>query len=117
MSKSIEIEEIIGLAEVSLDQELLEEIVSRVNDIILNTLEELLGSKLLDDLKITIKMEEVNGKLVLFLDLSFMGPKIIGMDYEKAIDDAINRVATYVRERLEKYVKKHKSRGLEEDVK
>ncbi|HIQ02874.1 MAG TPA: hypothetical protein EYH40_00465 [Desulfurococcales archaeon] len=100
MSKDKEKTVDIGLDIRKLDVEVLEKVLSEAERSIRKYLAKNIGMEYLSDTTIILKAEIINNKVVFTIDTHFSAPKVLNLDYEKILDEAIERTFKIIERRL-----------------
>lgn len=100
MSKNEEKTINIGLNIKKLDIEVLERVLSEAERSIRKYLAKNIGMEYLSDTTIILKAEIVNDKVIFTIDTHFSAPRVLNLDYEKILDEAIERTFKIIEGRL-----------------
>lgn len=101
----------IVLTELNLDLEIIDEnilvtIISEAEEILRKHLEDKINPRFIGDLNIVITADK-NDKLTFTINVGFSAPKILELEYDKIVEEAVSKAYEEIETRLKKYAKKH----------
>ncbi len=100
--KDSEIERIIdiGLDIKSINLDILKIVLDEAERSIRKHLIKSVGLEYLSDVSVVLKAEVIDDKVTFIVDVSFSAPRVLTLDYEKTVDEAIEKAFETIERRL-----------------
>ena len=95
----------IGLEVERLTDSVLADICERVDFKIRTLLGERIGERFVEDLNVTVTAEVKGDQVIFTVDLSFAAPRVLELDYEAIVEEAVEEAFRTIEEELKKYAK------------